>query len=251
MKNAHERFGILEYTKRMKDTTTQIRVQLDRFIGEVDDAGNGKAHLISVLGGDSDIGAIWAAVIEQNPFTVEAPGIDQLTTSLGEDAQCFRGTITITGRKPIRHLVGISAELAKTRPGIDPEGKRTILCDNDPTFVLYRIAQRYGLPVVPEGAGWFNEELRRHGAIRPLVGVGCSPVLITGTKKSFLKWIGRALRQKHIRFPEGNGPIRWSLSYSFFPVRETELGDRNQQEPIEENLAILAGWEDTQSCELS
>ena len=124
MKNAHERFGVLEYTKRMKDTTTRIRVRLDRFIAEIDDAGNGKAHLISALGGDSDIGAIWAAVIEQNQLTVEAPGIDQLTASLGEDAQCFRGTITITGRKPIRHLVGISAELAKTRPGIDPEGKR-------------------------------------------------------------------------------------------------------------------------------
>ena len=100
---------------------------------------NGKAHLISVLGGDSDVGAIWAAVVEQNLFTVEAPGIEPVTASLGEDAQCFRGTITIAGRKPIRHLVAISAELAKTRPGADPEGRRTILCDNDPTFVLYRI----------------------------------------------------------------------------------------------------------------
>ena len=35
MKNAHERFGALEYTKRMKDTTTRVRVRLDRFIGEV------------------------------------------------------------------------------------------------------------------------------------------------------------------------------------------------------------------------
>ena len=33
---------------------------------------NGKVHLISVLGTDSDVGAIWAAVIEQNLFTVEA-----------------------------------------------------------------------------------------------------------------------------------------------------------------------------------
>ena len=27
MKNAHERFGVLEYTKRMKDTTTRIRLR--------------------------------------------------------------------------------------------------------------------------------------------------------------------------------------------------------------------------------
>jgi len=169
MKNAHERFGVLEYTKRMKDTTTRIRLRLDRFIGEVDNERNCKAHLISVLGGDSDIGAIWAGVVEQNIFTAKAPGIDPLTASLGEDAQCFRGTITIAGRRPIRHLVAISAELAKTRPGADPGGKRTILCDNDPTFVLYRIAQRFGLPVVLGWAAWFNEELKRRGAIKPLL----------------------------------------------------------------------------------
>jgi hypothetical protein len=251
MKNAHERFGVLEYSKRMKDTTTRIRVRLDRFIGEVDDAGKGKAHLISVLGGDSDIGAIWAAVVEQNHFTVEAPGIDPLTASLGEGAQCFRGTISIAGRKPIRHLVAVSAELAKTRPGMDPEGKRTILCDNDPTFMLYRIAQRYGLPAVPEWATWFSEELTRHGAIRLLVGVGCSPVLVSGTKRLFLKWIGRALRQRRIGFPAANGPVRWSLPYSFFRVSEPDLGDGNPQGTTEESPAIPAEWEDTQSCELS
>jgi len=251
MKNAHERFGVLEYTKRMKDTTTRIRLRMDRFIGEVESEANCKAHLISVLGGDSDVGAIWAAVVDQDHFTVEAPGADPLTTALGEGAQCFRGTITIAGRKPIRHLVAISAELAKTRPGMDPEGKRTILCDEDPAFMLYRIAQRFGLPVVPEWAEWFNEELRRHVAVRPLVGVGCSPVLVSGTKKLFLKWIGRALRQKRIGFPEGNGPVRWNLSYSFFPVRDTELEDANAQETTEEIPLIPAEWEDIQSCEAS
>jgi hypothetical protein len=230
MKNAHERFGVLEYTKRMKDTTTRIRVRLDRFIGEVDDVGNGKAHLISVLGGDSDVGAIWAAVIEQNCFTIEAPGINPLTASLGEDAQSFRGTINIVGRKPIRHLVAVSAELAKTRPGMDPEGKRTILCDNDPTFMLYRIAQRYGLPVVPEWAMWFKEELSRRGMIQPIIGLGCSPVLVRGSKKVFLKWIGRALRQKRIGFPESNGPVCWNLDKSFFQVSEIGLEAESSQE---------------------
>jgi hypothetical protein len=107
------------------------------------------------------------------------------------------------------------------------------------------------LPVVPDWATWFNEELRRHGAIRPLVGVGCSPVLIRGTKKLFLKWIGRGVRQKRIRFPEGNGPVRWSLPYSFFPVGDTDLDDENPPEPSEENPAIPAGWKDTQPCESS
>jgi len=234
MRNAHERLGVLEYTKRMKDTSTRIRLRLDRFIGEVEREGTCKAHLISVLGGDSDVGAIWAAVIEQNHFTVEAPGIDPLTATLGEGAQCFRGTISIAGRRPIRHLVTVSAEMAKTRPGMDPEGKRTILCDNDPVFVSYRIAQRFGLPVVPEWAAWFKEELSRHEAITSLVGVGCSPVLVRGNKKLFLKWVGRALRQKRIRFPEGNGAVRWSLSCSFFAIRDTDLDDRKPQETSEE-----------------
>ena len=209
MKNAHERFGVLEYTKRMKDTTTRIRLRLDRFIGEVEDGRNGKAHLISVLGGDSDFGAIWAAVVEQNFFTVEAPGMEPLTGTLGEDAQCFRGTINIAGRRPIRHLVAISAELAKTRPGMDPEGKRTILCDSDPVFVLYRIAQRYGLPVVPEWATWFNHELTRHRMIQAIVGLGCSPVLVRGSKKVFLKmdWQGTTAEEDHVSRKQWASPL--------------------------------------------
>jgi hypothetical protein len=249
MKNAHERFGVLEYTKRMKDTTTRIRLRLDRFIGEVEDGRNGKAHLISVMGGDSDVGAIWAAVIEQNHFTVEAPGIDSITVSLGEGAQCFRGTINIAGRRPVRHLVAISTELAKTRPGADPQGRRTILCDNDPTFVLYRISQRFGLPVVPEWARWFNEELNRRGAIKPLIGLGCTPVLVSGTKKLFLKWIRRALRQKRIQVPDRNGPVCWSLVHSFFQINQNDLEEGRPQEISEDTSAIPAECENTALCE--
>jgi hypothetical protein len=229
MENAYERFGVLEYTKRLKDTTTRIRLRLDRFIGEVEEGQNGKAHLVSLLGGDSDVGAIWAAVIEQSLFTVEAPGIEPVTASLGEDAECFRGTITIAGHKPIRHLVGISAEPAKTRPGADPAGRRTILCDNDPRFVLYRISQRFGLPVVSEWGPWFNEELIRRGAIKPLAGLGCSPVLIRGTKKLFLKWIRTALRRKRIEVPACNGPVRWSLGHGFFQTNLDDLDTEGRE----------------------
>ncbi|MGD0007380.1 MAG: hypothetical protein ABSE93_02385 [Terriglobia bacterium] len=247
MKNAHERFGVLEYTKRMKDTTTRIRVRLDRFIGEIEHDQNGKAHLISVLGGDSDVGAIWAAVIEQNLFTVEAPGIDSITVSLGEGAQCFRGTINIAGRRPVRHLVAISTELAKTRPGADPQGRRTILCDNDPTFVLYRIAQRYGLPVVPEWATWFIQKLTRHRMIQAIVGLGCSPVLVRGSKKVFLKWMGRGLRQKRITFPESSGPVHWSFGTNFFRTGEIRPEDDSPQEACSE-IPTLPATQEGESC---
>ena len=230
MQNAHERFGTLEYTKRMKDTTTHIRLRLDRFIGETDGERNSRAHLISVLGGDSDTGAIGAAIHEQSLFTVSGPVIEPMTVTLGEGAQCFRGTISIAGRKPIRHLVAVSGEMAQTRPGADLEGNRTVLCDDDPLFVLYRLAQRFGLPVLPEWADWFKEELNRREEIKPLVGLGCSPVLVGGTKKQFLKWIGRALRQRHIPFPECNGPVRWSLTSNFFRLDQlgADEADRNE-----------------------
>ena len=239
MRNAHQRFGILEFTKRMKDTTTQIRLRLDRFVGEVEKERS-KIHVFSVLGGDSDVGAIFASVKEESFFTVSGPGIAPVTASLGEDAQCFRGTITIAGRRPIRHLVAISAEVAITRPGADREGNRTVLCDDSPTFVLYRIARRFGLPVVPEWAGWFTDELRRRGAIQPLLGLGCSPVLVSGTKKAFLKLIGSGLRRKQIQFPEENGPVRWTIRNGFFPVSETDEEEGSEQDTSKPNSAILA-----------
>lgn len=224
MKNAHERFGVLEYVKRTKDSTTRVRLRMDRFIGEVQDKENGKAHLVSVLGSDSDVGAVWAGVNEQGHFAIEGPGIEPVMMTLGEGAQCFRGTLAVPGRKPIRHLVAISAEVAKARIGADSGGKRTVLCDDDPMFVFYRIAQCFGLPVSPEWAGWFDAELRRRDVIQPLLGIGCSPVMVTGTRKTFLKWIGRALRQNHIRFPESNGPIRWSVTHDFFSgASETQV----------------------------
>jgi hypothetical protein len=175
---------------------------------------------------------------------VEAPGIEPVTASLGEDAQCFRGTITIAGRKPIRHLVAISAELAKTRPGADSAGRRTILCDNDPTFVLYRIAQRFGLPVVPEWASWFDEKLNRRGAIKSLIGLGCSPVMVSGTKKLFLKWIRSALRRKQIEVPDCNGPVRWSLAQNFFRQDENDLAQGISQDPSEQSPGSMPTGKD-------
>src|SRR5690348_3086483 len=63
MKNAHARFGRLEFTRQMRDTTTEVRLAMDRFIGEADEKGRaGRAHLASVLGGDQDVGAVWAGV---------------------------------------------------------------------------------------------------------------------------------------------------------------------------------------------
>jgi len=218
MQNAHQRFGILEFTKRVKDMTTSVRVYADRIVLEPskDERGQAIAHLISVIGADAEIAALWAAVTEAALFHIRLPGRTRTAASLGLEAQCFRGSVAVADRKrPARHLVAISAELAKTKPGADREGARTILCDNDPRFVLYRVASRYGLPVVQEWAPWFTRELNQRKAITPLLGLGCSPVLVRGNKQTFLKWIGRALRESHIRMPEEKGSISWKLPNTF------------------------------------
>ena len=218
MENAHERFGWLEFTRALKDTTARVRLRLDRMVAEVTHNGReGRFHLLSVIGGDSDVGAVWAAVQQNRPFTVAGPGFGEaLNFSLGEKAECFRGTISVPGlKRPVRHLVAVSAELAGTRLGAATVSNRTILCDADPVFVLYRLSERFGLPVVPDWAEWFMSELRRRRAITSLAGIGCSPVLIAGAKGKFLSWISRGLRRGIIRFSETNGPIQWPRMASF------------------------------------
>ena len=77
MKNAHLRFGWLTYYKRTDKTTTTFKLRLDRFIGEVLPGAprRGKAHLISVVGGDTQIAAVNAAISMDENFQIEGPGL--------------------------------------------------------------------------------------------------------------------------------------------------------------------------------
>jgi len=76
MQNAHERFATLEFIKRAKDTTTRVRVSVDRVILERarDERGQATIHLVSMIGGDAEIGAVWAAVIDGALFHIQLPG---------------------------------------------------------------------------------------------------------------------------------------------------------------------------------
>src|SRR5260370_35160276 len=141
MQNAHERFGTLEFTKRVKDTTTRVRVYVDRVVLEPakDERRQATAHLISMIGGDAEIGALWAAVNEGALFYFQLPGGKPIAGSLGLEAQCFRGSVAVPGRKrPARHLVAASAGLAKRKPGADREGPRPIRVCYDPCFATCR-----------------------------------------------------------------------------------------------------------------
>ena len=52
-------------------------------------------------------------------------------------------------------------------------------------------------------------------AVDPLIGIGCTPVVVKGTKKRFLGWMGHALKRGAITFPEHGQPAAWQVPVSF------------------------------------
>ena len=152
MKNAHERFGKLVYRRRTEKTATNLRVFLDAFVGE----DRGKAHLVSVVGGDVEIGALAAAFANGDSFTVVDPYGEESIVSLGEKPLCFRGSIVVPGRKrPLRHLVSCSQELADTTS----DGKLLLISD-DHSFIWSSLVRHYGLPATPEWGPWMISQLQ-------------------------------------------------------------------------------------------
>ncbi|MCI0366500.1 MAG: hypothetical protein L0219_21775, partial [Phycisphaerales bacterium] len=151
---------------------------------------SGKAHLLSVIGSDSDVGAVYAAVQLNESLRVGGPDLPVRHYRLGEHAGVHRGTINIPGRRrPARHLIAISAEL---QGGGDPGS--IILNRDSPDFILRRLATGLGLPLLPNWAPWLSARLQSQKRIRRLAGLNCSPVIVTGAKAEFLDWIGTALK---------------------------------------------------------
>jgi hypothetical protein len=209
VKNAHLRLGWLTYVKSTEKAVTNIRLRLDCFIGEMlpDPPRQAKAHFISVIGGDTQISAVSAAISMGERFMVEAPGVEPIRVSLERNAQCFKGSLQMTGRKkPLRHLIGISEEFAG---GASSVSDRTLLADSGALFVWASLAEIHGIPGVPEWADWFLGQLQKHKALVPLVGVGCNPVLAKGNKEQFLSWLSDGVWGGDLPFPQESGPIHW------------------------------------------
>lgn len=210
MKNAHLRFGWLTYIKSTEKTTTSIKLHLDRFIGELlpDPPRQAKAHFISLVGGDTQVSAISAAISMTDRFMVEGPGVQPVRVCLERNAQCFKGSIQLAGRKkPLRHLVGVSEELASG--SISASSGRTLLAGSDNRFIWASIAHIHGIPGIPGWADWFADELNTHRAITRALGIGCDPVIVKGEKEQFLDWLSWGVESGAIRFPSDTGSIRW------------------------------------------
>lgn len=210
MKNAHLRFGWLTYVKVTEKTTTNVKLRLDRFIGELlpDPPRQAKAHLISVIGGDTQVAAIGAAISLGDRFLVEGPGVPPVRVSLERNAQVYKASIQVTGRKkPLRHLIGLSEELA-SGSSTATLGK-TLIASSMREFAWSSVAHLHGIPGIPEWANWFAEELKTHHAIVPALGIGCSPAMIKATKEQLLDWLSWGVESDAVKLPVETGPVYW------------------------------------------
>jgi hypothetical protein len=201
MENAHLRMGLLEFERNTEKIATRIRVRVSHYIGEDEDA-----HLLSVFGNDSDVGAVTAAIYEKARFRLTFPSGEMQEISLGEGAICYRGSISIPGRKQaIRHMIGLSEELRGLK-----SLSRTFVLRPEPSEVWTALVHRFGLPGLPAWANSMIELLMEKGRIMAVDSIGCSAVVISGTCEEFLEWMGIGVGRGELPFPESNGSIRWS-----------------------------------------
>lgn len=200
MQNAHLRLGLLEYHRMTEKTSTRIRLRVDRYVGEGE-----QAHLISVFGNDSDVGTITAAVHEKATFTLTFPDGEVKEVSLGEHASCYKGAVSLPDRKhPARHLVAVSEQLF-TNGGVG----RTILLRYRRDEAWATLVSFLGLPADPTWADPILGIVEGKKRIQEIDGIGCQPVLISATTDEMLEWIGDGLRSRILGFPDSNSPIRW------------------------------------------
>jgi hypothetical protein len=225
MKNAHLRFGTMSFHKPVNNSISHFSLQMDRFIGERVPNADGRAHLLSVIGGDAQIAAAGAVISEEHGFTVEGPELPTMHVTLGKDACCYRGSIQLsTSKRPLRHLVAISEEFG-TIANLEMTG-RTLLAESSAEFVCTSLAQIFGLPMLPEWAQWFHHKLTDNLAISPLYALGLSPVLVTGTKTEFLRWLSEGIQKGEIQLPQKNGPAIWpkmDLQAILLPSGDTQM----------------------------
>jgi hypothetical protein len=197
MKNAHERFGFAEFEKKLRDTTTRIRLTADCFIGEK--AGNGASvgHLLSAFGTDVEVAALWAAILGEESIRVGGQNLKPYMVQFGERPAVYRGTLTVPGRRrPVRHLVVVSTQLRA-----EGDQARIIVKSNSSDLILRAVANLHGLPLLSDWSEWFCTRLQKAGRIRQLSGLNCAPVAIQGTKNEFLEWIGAGLKNGQIQIP--------------------------------------------------
>lgn len=196
--------GKLKFVRQTRDTITEVALHMDRLVAEkpTDPKCATQLHLISVFGGDQEVGAVAAAIADEQRFQVVLPDCTEFFGQLGEQPVVYRASLQIPGRRrPVRHLAAVSQILFTTTLGADGQARRTVLVDGAPDFALHRLAVRFGLPVLPEWDEWFRADLERRGLVEELLGLNCAPVAVKGTKLRMLRILSSGIRQKLINVP--------------------------------------------------
>jgi hypothetical protein len=166
---------------------------------------NEQGHLLSLYGGDAEVGAVIAAIYEKHSFTLRFPDGKSSEISMGEDASCYRGTIAVPGRKQsLRHLVAISQALHT-----NGAAGKTYLLNYDRTLAWAALVSFLGLPADPRWCDWIMDRLWRDKNVEELQGIGCDPVVVMARGESLIEEISQGLRGGELCFPEANGPIIW------------------------------------------
>jgi hypothetical protein len=125
--------------------------------------------------------------------------------SLGEHASCYKGALSLPGRKhPVRHLLAVSQELHT-----NGNAGRTILLRYRREEAWAALVSFLGLPADPTWADHILGILEEKKRIEEIDGIGCEPVQIAATTEEVLEWIGEGLRSEMLAFPDSNNPIRW------------------------------------------
>lgn len=206
--------GKLKFVRQTRDTITEVSLHMDRLVAEkpTDPRSAVQLHLISVFGGDQEVGAVAAAIADEQRFQISLPDGAEFLGYLGEKPVVYRASLQIPGRKrPLRHLAAVSQTLFGTTLGADGQARRSVLFDDAAEFVLHRLAARFGLPVLSEWAEWFGADLERRGLVEGLLGLNCSPVAVKGTKLRMLRILSTGLRRRLIAVPQ-------ELSTSILPL---------------------------------
>jgi hypothetical protein len=185
MQNAHLRLGRLQYTRNTEKTNTQISVHVDHYI-----ANGEQAHLLSLFGGDAEVGAIRAAIYEKRTLTLTFPNGATKHVGLGPDAACYNGSLSLHGvKRTLRHLVAVSASLAA-----NGTAGQTFIMNLEQTtknLTWATVVNLLGLPADPRWGNVVLGEMRKDKLLRRLDGIGCKPAVVIGTREDFMTQMGQ------------------------------------------------------------
>lgn len=202
MQNAHLRLGRLEYRRSTRKTETSISIYVSRYVGDAE-----SAHLLSFFGHDAEMAAVTGALQENHRFQLRFPDGRSRAISVGPDASCYKGNLSLPGQRPLRHVVAISAELHS-----NGSAGRTYVLNDEPESeqsLWSTLALLLGLPADPSWGAYMLAALRDAQRIRQLEGIGCAPAVVQTTRQELLAWMGRECAAGHLPFPEVNGPVQW------------------------------------------